>query len=270
VLEANYKVGKPGSTISVLDVAKRQEKLRFRLPEGFTAPHGLKLRPPQFRELFTNAEVGQAGMVVFDGRSGTVLRTYALPEGVHNFVFDAAGAALFAFTMKGEICRIDPEDGKVLARANTGSPRGLAWTASNPRRLLVSGKGEVLVLDPATLAIERRIANLGVGQIFYPAATPDGRWILAPAVVDGVILVIDAVSGAVIRRISTGSPLLSAISPDSKQAWISNVLVPAGMFGDSAAQRDGGIDLLDLTTFQVNRIPDVPDANGLAVVWADR
>jgi DNA-binding beta-propeller fold protein YncE len=264
LLEANYKVGTPGTTISVIDIERKAERRRFKLPAEYTAPHGLKLRPRKFRELFTNAEEGRTGMVVFDAESGDVLRTFALPAGVHNFIFNDEGSAIFAFTMKGEVCRIDPDSGEVTARVATGSPRGLGWT-SDSRHLIVSGKNEVLLLDPARLSIERHIGALGVGQVFYPTATPDGRWILAPAVLDGVVLVIDAATGAVAHRIETGSPLLAAMSPDGKQAWISNVLVPAGLFGPKTVARDGGVVRLDLKTFQVKTIEAVVDANGLAI-----
>ena len=188
LLEANHKEGSPGHTISVLDVAKRVERARWNLPAFSSAPHGLKLRPPKYGELFTNAEEGDGRMAVFDSVSGMVLRTFALPAGVHNFVFKRDGSGLFAFTMGGEVLRMDPDSGKVLARVDTGSPGGLAWTADR-QSLMVSGKDEVLLLDPVSLAIGRGMAGLGVGQVFYPAATPDGKWILAPAVVDGVVAV---------------------------------------------------------------------------------
>jgi DNA-binding beta-propeller fold protein YncE len=264
LLEGNHKAGIPGTSISVLDVAGRMERTRFRLPPGSTAPHGLKLRPPHHRELFTNAEEGSEAMIVFDADSGAVLRTFPLPPGVHNFVFNADGSALFAFTMQGEVCRMDAVSGRLVARVRTGSPRGLAWTAGSPR-LIVSGKNEILLLDPERLLIEKRIDNLGVGQIFYPAATPDGRRILAPAVLDGVVLVIDAATGRVEQRIETGSPLLIAI-PDSKHAWVANVLIPPDLFGPGIQARDGGVVLLDLTTLKATPIPGIPDANGLAVV----
>jgi DNA-binding beta-propeller fold protein YncE len=196
LLEGNYRVGTPGTTISVLDVERGVERGRFQLPPGATAPHGLKLRPPQYGELFTNAEEGSGDMVVFAADSGEVLRTFPLPPGVHNFLFDAGGSWLFAFTIQGEVCRIDPDSGRVTARAATGSPRGLAWTADS-RHVMVSGRNEILFLDPVRLSVERRVSGLGVGQVFYPAATPDGRWILAPAILDGVVLAIDAATGAV-------------------------------------------------------------------------
>lgn len=264
LLEANHKVGTPGTIISVVDLQHPAERARFKLPTGFTAPHGLKLRPPKYRELFTNAEEGSGGMVVFDAASGTVLRTFPLPSDVHNFLFNADGSALFAFTLTGSVCRIDPESGKVALCVETGSPRGLTWTA-DWRYLIVSGKDELLILDPAHLSVVRRITNLGVGQIFYPAATADGRWFLAPAVLDGVVVVVDVSTGVVAHRVETGSPLMIALDPDGKHAWISNVLVPAGLFGPDTKARAGGVVLLDLTTFTTTPVSGIPDTNGLAI-----
>jgi len=264
LLEGNHKIGTPGTTISVVDLQHPAERSRFKLPAGFTAPHGLKLRPPKFRELFTNAEEGSGGMVVFDAVSGTVLRTFPLPPGVHNFLFNADGSALFAFTLTGNVCRIDPQSGKVAACVETGSPRGLAWTADG-RSLIVSGKDELLILDPTHLSVLRRITNLGVGQIFYPATTADGRWLLAPAVLDGVVVVVYVSTGVVAHRVETGSPLMVALDPDGKHAWISNVLVPAGLFGPDTKAREGGVVLLDLTTFTTTAVPGIPDTNGIAI-----
>src|SRR5271170_5301209 len=264
LLEVNHKVGTPGTTISVLELRNLTERTRFKLPAGFTAPHGLKLRPPKYKELFTNAEEGSGGMVVFDAGSGAVLRTFPLPPGVHNFVFNADGSSLFVFTLTGKVCRIDPESGKVNTCVETSSPRGLAWTADG-RYLIVSGKGEILLLDPVGLSIVRQIGKLNVGQIFYTTATPDGRWLLAPAVLDGVVLAIDASTGAVAHRTETGSPLMVALDPDGKHAWISNVRVPAALFGPDTAAREGGVTLLDLTTFTITAIPGIADTNGIAV-----
>jgi DNA-binding beta-propeller fold protein YncE len=262
LLEVNHQIGTPGTTISVLDVRRGIERRRFDLPSGYTAPHGLKLRPPHYRELFTNTEVGQEAMVVFAAASGKVLRTFELPHGVHNFIFNAEGTALFAFTTTGAVLRIDPEQGTVVASVDVASPRGLAWTWDY-RYLIVGGNNELVFLNPLDLAVESQIGNLGTGQIFYPSATPDGRWILAPAVLDSVVLVIDATTGHVAHRVETGSPL--QVVPDGGRAWISNVLVPPELLEANAAPRLGGVVLLDLTTFRTVAIPNLIDANGIDV-----
>jgi DNA-binding beta-propeller fold protein YncE len=191
-----------------------------------------------------------------------VLRTFGLPHGVHNFIFNAEGTALFAFTTTGMVLRIDPEQGTVVASVAVASPRGLAWTWDH-RHLMVGGNNALVFLKPSDLTVASQIRNLGTGQIFYPAATPDGRWILAPAVLDGVVLVIDATTGSVAHRVETGSPL--QVVPDGRHAWVSNVLVPPELLEPHAAPRFGGVLLLDLTTFRTVAMPGITDANGLGV-----
>jgi DNA-binding beta-propeller fold protein YncE len=262
LLEVNHQIGTPGTTISVIDIGQGVERDRFSLPPGRTAPHGLKLRPPRYEELFTNSEQGSEEMVVFDADYGTVRRTFGLPHGVHNFIFDEAGTNLFAFTTENEIVRLDPDSGAVLAITKIAAPRGLAWTADH-KRLIAGGKNELIFLNPTDLSIKSRFGNLGVGQIFYPTASPDGRWILAPAVLDGVVLVIETRTGNVARRIETGSPL--QVIADGRHAWVSNVLVPPELLDPNATPRLGGIDFMDLATFTTVPVCGIPDANGIAV-----
>jgi CheY-like chemotaxis protein len=101
----------------------------------------------------------KAGAIV-DPSSGRVLRSFALPHGVHNFLFSADGTALFAYTTTNEVLQIDPDGGAVTASVKIPSPRGLAWTADY-RRLIVGGKHELVILNRANLSIDSRLADLG-------------------------------------------------------------------------------------------------------------
>jgi DNA-binding beta-propeller fold protein YncE len=262
LLEVNHKIGTPGSMISVLDVSSGSIRNEFQLPAGHSAPHGVKLRPPLYKELFTNAEEGTESMVVFHAETGAVLRVFALPHGVHNFVFSPDGTGLYAFTTTNTILKLDPQSGAILATATIPSPRGVAWT-TGARHLMVGAKNELVFLNPSTLAVDKRWGQLGVGQVFYPTASSDGKWIFAPAVLDGVVLAIDASTGAVAHRIQTGSPL--QVVEDGNRLWISNVLVPSAMLPTGAAPRRGGIVALDRTTWSTTSLPGIEDTNGLAV-----
>jgi DNA-binding beta-propeller fold protein YncE len=266
LLEANHKIGQPGTTISVIDVAAKKERSRFQLPEGMRAPHGLKIRPHHPDELFTNTEDGEQAMVVFDAGRGSVLRTFSLPPGVHNFVFSADGAECYAFTVTGEVLRLDPQTGHLRAQTAVPFVRGLSWTADHGH-LLVGARGQLLLLDPDQLRVERTFGSLPVGQIFYPAASPDGRFFLAPAVLDGVLLVVNAQSGEVEQRLTTGSPLQAVFEGDHT-AWISNVRVPASMLPVGAPERSGSLVRVDLRTMQTQTVPNTEDANGIAVLSA--
>jgi DNA-binding beta-propeller fold protein YncE len=263
LLEADHKVGIPGTTISVIDVVQKRERTRFTLPAGARAPHGLKVRPGHPSELFTNTEDGQEEMVVFNKNDGTVLRTFPLPKGVHNFIFSENGSDCYAFTTADSVVRLDPKDGRILAQAAIPKVRGLAWT-SDHTRLLAGGRGQLLLLNPKDLTVTRTFANLSVGQIFYPSASPDGRFFFIPAVLDGVLLVIDAQTGELQKRIATGSPLQVVF--DGKNAWVSNVKVPVSMLPAGASERRGDLVRLDLSSYRFRSIEDTEDANGIAVL----
>ncbi len=266
LLEANFKVGVPGKTISVIDIARGVEVKKLNLPEGqLAAPHGVKVRPGRnsAAELFTNAEIGDT-MLVFDRNSGKIARTFPLSPGVHNFIFSPDGASLFAFSIKGQVFKINPDSGHIDATANIASPRGLAWTADNAH-LIVAGKGELQILDPQNLSAVKVFTGFDVGQLYYSTASPDGRLIFAPAVLDGVVLVIDADTGKVLQRIPSGSPLSVTIQPDRESAWVSNVKLPPQMQKPGSQPLPGGVSALDLATFRATPLPDVIDANGLAV-----
>jgi DNA-binding beta-propeller fold protein YncE len=227
LLEANHRIGTPGTSISVVDLVTGRETRKFVLPAACLAPHGVKLRPSKYRELFVNTEEGQQALVVFDVNTGKVLRQLSIPPSIHNFVFDGSGSRLYAFATDGNLYRINPDDGAVMARSEVSSPRGLTWT-SDRAYLIASGKGELVLLNPDTLAIARRIP-VQADQIFYPQALNDGETILAGAPLDKVLLVVNLKTGSVQRRIKTsGRPLQICLERDGARAWVGNVPPPKG------------------------------------------
>jgi ABC-type branched-subunit amino acid transport system substrate-binding protein/DNA-binding beta-propeller fold protein YncE len=148
---------------------------------------------------------------------------YDVPRGSHNFVFSPDGEHLWIFSGRGGISRMNPFTGEITAELKdfNGSVRSLSFTSN--RQLLVSATDEISLVDPATLEIVKRIGNLGVGQILYSKATPDARHVLAPAVWEGLILVIDLESEEVTHRIQTGvDPVQVMVAPHGRSAYVTH------------------------------------------------
>lgn len=250
--DADNRDGIAGEAVMAVDIPSATVRLELRLPNQLKAPHGLGIRPRHGAELFTNAEQGDE-MVVFDGDNGHVKRTFPLPAGVHNFIFSKTGAQIFAFAPGGVIYCLDADSGKIQATRDLGSPvRGLAWTGDE-RYLLASVRGGVAMLDKESFSTVRDLALPSTTQPFYSAATPDSRLILVPAVFDGEVTVFDARSGAMIRRLRTGTPLRVVMSPDPDLAYVANV-----------SPRGEEVSVIHLTSLEITHILGLRDVNGLA------
>jgi DNA-binding beta-propeller fold protein YncE len=249
--DANNREGKAGSTITAIDIRSATVRQELRLPDAYKAPHGLGFRPHHETELFTNAEQGDE-MVVFDSNSAQVRRGFPLPSGVHNFVFSGDGSALFAFSPKGMIYRIDPDDGKEQASRDMGSPvRGISWM-NGDEELIVSSMSEITILRGSDLSLVKKFQVSDSTQFFYSAETPDGRFIIAPAVFDGEVALLNTLDGNVYRRIHTGTPLRVMISPDAGWAYVTNV-----------GPVTNHLTVINLQSLNTADIPEIQDSNGL-------
>src|SRR5690606_38671987 len=153
----------------------------------------------------------------------------------------------------GGIYRVDPDDGRVTGHIPTATPaRGLGWLPDG--HLLVSGRGELLIVEPDGLTVERRIGGLGVGQFPYTAVTPDGHLGLQPSAADSLVTVVDLASGRVVRRLHTDlAPIRVLLPPDGWRAYVANA-------------DDEHVSVLDLRDFTLSRLGPVVGPNGLAVV----
>jgi predicted deacylase/DNA-binding beta-propeller fold protein YncE len=247
-------IGVPGDSVSVVDLATFTELRRLStLPHK--APHGVKVRPGRPDELFVNAEVGDV-MLVFSAASGALLRQFPVPKETHNFIFSLDGRTLFLMAATNGVLRVDPDSGAIQARYPSTSPiRGLTWTSIGAQ-LLASGRNELLFLDPATLAVTRRITDLGVGLILYSTMTADGTRIFAPCPLDQKVLVVDVASGKAIASLETGKdPIAVLMAPDHRSAYVSNA-------------SDDHLSRIDLQTLDVRPFGAANMPNGLTFMRA--
>lgn len=252
-------IGRPGASISVIDVASRCEVKRlytFGEPYEYAtrrAPHGVKLGPEN--QLYVNLE-DEFRMLVFDlsnparvtpvrsfsmaaaadpteSPKAGVLPSYdfPIPHGTHNFLFSKDQRTLFVIAGKGGVVALDPMTGKELYRRSFDSPvRGLVYTPDG-ELLIASLKNELRLLWPSNLqdfkVLDNEGKGLGVGQILYSKPTvPDasGKYeILAPAVWDSQIVFIDPDTGRTTGRIVTGiDPVNIQLCPDGSRAYVTH------------------------------------------------
>lgn len=258
----DHRIGTPGTTISVIDIPKMREKYKLstenvKLPDGTVvtgkAPHGIKLRPAREAELFVNTEFGGDLMLVYDVKKRRLKRSFAIPAGAHNFIFSPDGKFLYLFAGANGAFNINPETGETLATMKLSTPvRGLHYTTDN-RSIIAAGSVEVALLNPENLAVERRFENLGVGQILYPKPTPDGKYILLPAVLDSLLAVLEISSGKIVHRLKVGAaPIAVAVSPDGGTAYVSS-------------HTDTFFSSIDLKTFEFKKFAGAEGSNGIAI-----
>lgn len=255
----DLRIGEPGRSIAIIDLQDGTLKGHLWLSgdslgtTGARAPHGVKLRPPDKRELYTNAEVGDS-MVVFDVATRRRVRAFPVPAGTHNFIFTADGKTLWLMAADSGVYRMDPDSGTVTGRIATSTPiRGLDWMPGG-FHLLASGRGELLIINPDSLSIERRLDSLAVGQIIYSAATLDGSYLLAPAPLDSVVVVVNRLTGKVEHRLHTGvSPIRVLLDPTGSRAYVANA-------------EDDHVTVINLGDWSMRSLGEVDEPNGLALV----
>ena len=250
--DAEIRDGIPGETVSVIDIEHARVCEELRLPSGLKAPHGLGVRPQHAQELFVNAEQGDR-MIVFDASQSRMKRSFALPAGIHNFVFSQDGAVLFAFGSAGSVYRIDADSVAVRVARNMGAAvRGLAWTHDG-QRLIAAVKGEIVILSPTDLSTAKQFPLPNAPQPFYCATSADDRMIFVPAVFDGTVTVLSALDGALIKTLPVGTPLRVALSPDEDVAYVANV-----------SPKGRSITMLHIHSLETENIGGLRDINGLA------
>jgi len=189
----------------------------------------------------------------------------------HHLVAASNGKVLWMMAGAQGLAAVDASTGEALHDEAVLAPppgsvaiRGLCWSPLPPPGteeraplLLASGRDTLATVDTERIAWVNIWSGFGVGQLLYSVATPDGRYILGPAVWNNLLVVVDAHRGTLVRRIPTGlAPIHVAVTPDSHRAYAT------GAF-------DTFVTEIDLETFAVRRIATLPGPNGIALVPAD-
>ena len=247
IADYDNRIGTPGDRIVEVDLARGDVTQVFMLPDDVRGPHGVKLRPPDFSELFTNAEVGGDTMLVFDIDSHELLRRFPLPALTHNFVFSADGTALFSFAGANGVSKISATTGEILARRDLGTPvRGLFVTTAGT--LLASARGEIAELRASDLSVMRRLSAPRPGQYVYLEQNAKGA-IAAPSLNDSGIALFPS-DGSPAAFINTGkTPIFSRFGPDGA-IYVANV-------------QDDHISVLSSRGEPIARLDGLTSPNGL-------
>lgn len=255
-------IGLPGASISVIDIPARTEKYRlytFKPSEHKdysqidSAPHGVKLRPPFENQLYVNMEKGNK-IFVYDLNTNKIIKKFNVSPNTHNIFFSPDGKILWLMAAKDGVIRMNADTGEITGTYSSSTPvRGLKYTPDN-RYLMASAVNQITFIDPVTLEIKKQFNRLGVGAILYSDITPDQKYIVAPAPFDNQILIIEAETGKIIKRLITGlAPMNTLIDPNGKYAYISNA-------------NDNHVTQINVQTFEMKNIQTKDGPNGLAFV----
>lgn len=238
VEDYDTRLGRPGKTISVIDPIRgnRLRVIETTPDSAGNMPHGIKIRPGAYRELFVNIEKGDS-MLVFDANQLQIIRRYALPAGTHNFVFSADGKRLWLMCGAGGVAAIDPQTGRMIHQLPIATPiRGLSVAGKD---LLASGVNELYVLSADDLHVKQHIEKLGVRQLFYSGVDPTNHVIVAPAALDSAVLLLDRHSGRLLTRLQTQRTPLQ-VQFIGQSAFITHPLADSMTIIDTRTRRIAG------------------------------
>jgi YVTN family beta-propeller protein len=239
-LVANYGTGpEPGSTVSIIDIAARKERKRLVLP--VSRPHG-------------TYAVGSH--IYFTAEGSRVMARYDVPSGTIDWI-SGSGANVTHMV-------VVTADEKKIYTANIGSdsvsvfdlttaPRAIGLKqiavgkgpegidlSPDGRELWVShrGDGALSIIDPATDKVIQTVTT-GTKMANRVKFTRDGKRVLLSDPAANQVLVFDAPSRALVKKIDTeAGPSGILIAPDGKRAFI-------------ACANAGKVQVLDLETLSI-------------------
>jgi YVTN family beta-propeller protein len=234
-LVTNYgERNKPGSSLTVIDVARRAAIRTIALGEHLR-PHGVAFFADGRRAAITTED--SRHLLVVDARSGRIERAIETAQDASHMVALAPDArhAYVANLGSGSLTVIDLEAGKVVKQVVTGDgAEGVAVTPDG-REIWVSNRAAntVSVVDAKSLDVVATLPSPG-----YPiraVLTPDGRHALVSNARSAELAVFDVKArkelqrlklleddkGMVSQLFGTGSfPVGIAVSADGRRAFV--------------------------------------------------
>jgi len=237
---SNYWGGAPGTSLSVIDLAARRERRVELAP--FKAPHGLFVSEGK---VYFTAEANSA-IGSYDPVSGKVERVVTTGRGgAHMVLASADGTILFASNVSDDSVTIAERGVDKAARWRTTTvrtgrgPEGFDLSPDG-RELWAahSGDGGISIIDTAA---RKRTAKFDIGtkRSNRLKFTPDGRHILVSDLDAGDLVVIDAHTHAVTKRLPLGAePEGVLIVPDRSRAYV-------------AVSGEDHLAVVDLASFEV-------------------
>lgn len=238
--------------VDVIDTRTHKPLLQLAPTPGV---HGAAAAPDLGRVFTSNGADGTVGM--FDAATGKLLQTIKAGRNPDAIVYEPHTHRVFAFNGKSsDITAIDARTGEVLAAsiAAPGDPEFAVVDGAGKVFFNVEDKGEVAVLDAATLTLERHYPLAPCEEPSGLAIDPKGR--LYSVCQNGWMVVSDPRQGTVIGKAPIGH------GPDGV-AWLDGRAY-------SANGRDGTISVVaETTSGHFETIATVATARGARTIAAD-
>jgi YVTN family beta-propeller protein len=254
--------GRPGNSISVVDLAARKEVRRVDLGP-LTSPHGLTMAGGK---LYFTAQ-GSKAIGRYDPTTNKVdLALGTGQNGTHNLVVSKDLNHIFTANMgSASITAFERVTGKPVTNAAGDWNITVIPIGPAPQAIDISpdgtevwaghgGDGGVSIIDVATNKLKQTV-KLPFQGYNHLQFTPDGRRVVLSHPKGGELVVLDAAARKEIKRIKVGSSVTKfLIQPDGSRVY-------ASVNGDS------NIAIVDLKTLEVTgRISSGTDPDGMA--WA--
>lgn len=206
------------STVGVLDGETGEVLRTVTVGAAFDPLAGLAVDTHTGHALVVTADKAtHAGgrLVMLDARSGALLRRAVVGHISAGIAVDERTARAFVYNCAdGTVSVVDTRTGAVLATRRVGPPGSGTFQVGDPvvvdarrGRVFVMHMSEVYTLDAATGAMRAEV-SLSDSALSMALDGRDGRLFVTSA--DGILSVLDAGSGRLLRRLNRGPGVLAA------------------------------------------------------------